>query len=188
MSTRTTTKKVWIAASVLLVVLVLSIGLHVVIARQHAQVLILRDDVARAAREDLVSLKRAIRAFSDERVLLDSILVDQTNMFSFLDDLTRLAEAQGATATIEQLVVHDIGTDGAEYAVDTIAATERSHGRMTLTLRTAGSWEEVTSTLLALEQLPRQATIASTRFASVYDQNGGVGGWVALFEIVVTLE
>ncbi|MEY2641246.1 MAG: hypothetical protein RL150_639 [Candidatus Parcubacteria bacterium] len=183
-----TTKKVWIAVTVLAVVAVLSIGLSIFVSRQEQEVVVLRDDVERAAREDLVSLKRAIRAFEDERILLDSIIINEDSMFSFIDDLTRLAATQGAQATVENLIVSEIGTDGASYPADTLADAERSHGMLTLTMRVTGSWEEVTTVLLALEQLPRQAHIESARFASVYDAKGAGTGWVALFELAVTLE
>ncbi len=168
--------------------LVVSIGFYLMVASKLSAVTQLREDVSRARTEDIVTLKRAIRAFEDRSALLDELLISPSSLFSFVGDIERLAKQTGALASVENIAVIDIGNDGVEYAVDTLPTEERSHGVLTLTVRLQGTWEELVSFLLQAEQLPYQTTIDEVRFASLYDAKTGIQTWTALFELVTTIE
>lgn len=183
-----TKQKFIIALVVFLLALVASVGLYVFVSKKGATVEALRADVSRAKQEDLVTLKRAIRAFDEHAPLLETVLVSEEGMFTYVDDLKRLGEATGAVVAVQNLTAVDVGNDGKEYPPQTITPGQRSHGVLTLTVRLDGSWEEVMSFLLQLEQLPRQTSVDAVRFASVYNEAGTTQSWAALFELVTIIE
>jgi hypothetical protein len=183
-----TKQKLVIALVASVLALAASIGFYFMVSAKLTAVTQLREDVSRAKTEDIVTLKRAIRAFEDRSALLDDLLISETSLFSFVGDIERLAKQTGALASVENIAVIDVGNDGAEYALDTITEEQRSHGVLTLTVRLQGSWEELVSFLLQAEQLPYQTTIDAVRFASLYDAKTGVQTWTALFELVTVIE
>lgn len=187
-ATANTKQKLIIAIIVVVLAAVASIGLYVLVTTKNASVTALRDDVARAKQEDLVTLKRAIRSFDEHGALLEELIVAEQEMFLYVDDLKRLGESTGAVVTVQNLTAVDVGNDGKEYPPETITTAQRSHGVLTLTIRLDGTWDEVMSFLLQVEQLPRQTSIDAVRFATVYNEAGTVASWAALFELVTVIE
>ena len=183
-----TKQKLLIMLVVGVLALAVSVGLYLMVSAKFSAVTQLREDVDRAKTEDIVTLKRAIRAFEDRAAVLDDLLITEDALFGFVGDIERLAKQTGALAAVENIVVVDVGTDGVEYASGAVLDELRSHGVLTLTVRLQGSWEELTSFLLQVEQLPYQTTIDAVRFASLYDAKTGIQTWTALFELVTTIE
>lgn len=177
---------------IMLIVCIVSIGLvsalYIMLQRKVDSVALLREDSLTAKRDDVVSIKRAIRAFGVHKELLETALIKENDVFSFIDALEALGQHSGAKTVAQQVVVIDVANDGTTAAGQTLDDTVRSHGKLTLTMRLDGSWESIMNFLLALEQLPRATTITGTRFDSVYEPKTNAQSWTALFELVTIIE
>jgi hypothetical protein len=175
-----------------LIVCLLSIGLagtlYVLVQQKIEAVASLQEEVRVAKRDDLVSLKRAIRAFAVHKETFETVFVQEKDVFSFIDALEALGEHLGAKTVAQQVLVEDISVDGTASLGQTLDDAQRSHGRLTLTLRLDGSWESIMNFLLALEQLPRATTITGARFSSIYEPTTKAVSWGALFELVTIIE
>jgi len=183
-----TKQKLLVTGIICLAALVLSIGFHVVVSNKIEVTEQLRTDVGRAKREDLVTLKRAIRSIGEHTPILDTLLVTRDNIFAFVGDIERLGKNTGALAVAQSITVFDIGNDGKEYPAETLSEEQRSHGVLTLTMRLDGTWEQLVGFLLQLEQLPVESSLEGVRLASGYDATTKQQTWTALFELVTTIE
>lgn len=189
MSMYTKTKQgLLIATAVCVLMLGGAVWVYITIVQTHATVESLRDTARVASRDDVVSLKRAIRAFNTHRDVFERTFIKEKDVFSFIDAVESLGEHFGATTVAQQVVVEDVARDGTTHQYQTVEDSQRSHGTLTLTLRADGSWESVMKLLLALEQLPRAMRITDVRFNALYDQKTQTVLWSALFETVTIIE
>lgn len=163
-----------VAVAVTLYVLV---GMRIEVAQGLAK------DLQRAEQDDLVVLKRTLRAYNEHADVLDALILDAGNELAYISDIETLAKDAGTAANIERVTVSDVGNDGNVYQQGEITASQRLHGQLSLQVRVSGSWASVMDLLLRLENIPHQVAVQNVRLASSVDQTTGASAWVALFTI-----
>lgn len=187
MSKEISTKKYFITSVVLFFVLLsVTIFALVVISKEKEKVKTISSDLSIANKEDVVALKRAIRNYEESADSVQNMLVDKDEIFLFITDIERIAGQSGALITVQNIDLFDVLKNKELVRSTGQENPGRTHGKFMMTAQVSGNWEEVSTFLLKVENLPRHSLIESFRLNSVFDSTTGQQSWAANLNLITT--
>lgn len=144
------------------------------------------DELSIASKEDVVTLKRAIRNYEENANKVENILVDKNEVFTFINEVESLAKSSGGVVTVQGIDLFDVLKSGESVRSDGQNNAERDHGKFVMNVRVDGSWDAVTKFLLKMENIPKHSQIQALRLVSVFDSNTKNTKWSGNFNIITT--
>ena len=185
------TKNQLIISSLIFIIILSSVSvLYLMINKTAKNTIELRQELVVASKEDIVTLKRAIRNYEKHSDVVDEIIVDRNKAFAFIGDIETLATNSGLSSTVENVELLDVLKSGKTISANSKDSNDqdRLHGQLKIILSVDGEWDEIISFLIKLENIPPQAVIDSIRLSTVFDQATKKTGWSASFNILATTD
>jgi len=178
------TKKGLMVSIILFIILMASVVvLYVMINETAKNTILLKQELVDSSKEDIVTLKRAIRNYEKHKSVVEDLVINKNNAFAFIGDIEKIALDSGLVASVDLAELSDVLSSGAIVEVNS-GGPKRSHGQLQMTMGVDGEWDEIISFLIKLENIPQQAIIDSVRLSTVYDQETKSTGWTASFNIL----
>lgn len=181
------TKKYFITAIILFVILFsMTIFSLFIISKEKEKVKAISKDLTIANKEDVVTLKRAIRNYEASADYVQDMLVDKDEIFLFITDIERLAQQSGAQIAVQNVDLFDV-LESKELVRSTGQENpDRTHGKFMMSAQVTGDWEEVSTFLLKVENLTKHSVIETFRLNSVFDAQTGKQSWTANLNLITT--
>lgn len=181
-----TSKRLKLATAIFLVVLISLIALHFIIKKTIDNTVDLKQNLEKENKEDLITIKRGIRNYEKHRGVIENLLIDKDQVFSFIGDVENIASNSGLVPSIQSIELYDVLTTGEVLSVTTKEAKGRSHGKLSMVVSVSGDWDSVISFLIKLENIPKHVEVDALRLSSVFDSVTKNYSWTASFSILAT--
>lgn len=187
MKNKNNTKKYLFLSSLLFILTFITVFIFIYfINLEKEKVKSLSEDLSIAQKEDIVTLKRAIRNYEESADLVKNILVDKEKVFEFISEVENLARQNETQVAVQNIDLFDV-VKGGELVRNTGEVNpERTHGKFVMSIKVEGSWDAVSSFLLKMESFPKHTIIDSVSLNSVFDPLTKNQRWVANFNIITT--
>ncbi len=187
MKNKNLTKKYFLLSTVLFIISVcIFIFVIFIIEKEKEKVRLISNDLSIANKEDVVVLKRAIRNYESSADSVENLLVKKDNVFSFISEIEAIANQNGSVASVQSIELFNVLKDGQLIKDTGETVPERTHGRLVINMKVDGSWEDISSFLLKMENFPKHLEIDAVRLSSVFDQNTKKQSWSSNFNIIVS--
>jgi hypothetical protein len=181
------TKKYFIISIVIFVVLLLAtILVLVLISKEKEKVKSISSELSIANKEDVVALKRAIRKYEDSADFVENSLVDKEDVFLFISDIEQMAKKSGSVFAVQNIDLFDVVKNKELVRSTGQENPDRTHGKFVMSIRADGNWEEVSTFLLMVENVPKHTEIESFRLSSIFDSETKAQSWSANLNLITT--
>lgn len=187
METFNKTKKYLTISIVIFILIAVSVSVFIfLINTEKKNIKDLSNQLSIANKEDVVALKRAIRNYETNAELVESLIVDKDQIFTFISEIEDLAKKNGATVSVQNIELFDVLNNGEMIKNSGQDNPDRSHGKFVMNVRVDGNWDSVAKFLLKMENIPRHSVIEALRIVSVFDSQKKLSNWSGAFNIITT--
>lgn len=181
-----TKKYLGISAGIFCILLVAVFVVLFILEKEKEKLRVISNDLSIANKEDVVTLKRAIRNYEESADSIENVLVNRDDIFIFISDVERLAKESGAVVAIQNIDLFDVLKNGEMVRTGGEEVVERTHGKFIMNVRVDGDWEAVSLFLLKMENIPKHALIDSFKLSSIFDPKTNTQTWSGNFNIITT--
>lgn len=160
--------------------------LHFIIIKKIKDNVVLRQELEILKKEDIITLKRAIRNYETHSDVINNFILDKNKAFVFIEEIETLAKESNLNSSVQSVELLNVLTSGktAPSPLSEKDKEKRSHGQLDMKIGVTGEWDDVSSFLIKLENIPKRIIIKEVRFSSVFDGETKNSKWTVLFNIL----
>lgn len=134
----------------------------------------------------VISLKRNIAELQQGIETLDTYLIDSDEVIGFIESIEDLGEKSGVVVEVQNINIEDVSVDvnNLDANGNRVTETVRSHGKLSVTVKTQSDWVSMMEMILLLQNMPFNLLIKDVRITSGGNVSSGLSQWNAVLNIV----